>query len=109
MSCGKMRQNKGGCIAMFTLEKESMELLLFAYGLSFFALGISVLFASPKESEYFFASKIWLLGVFAISHAFEDWISLFRYLHPHTSFSLLDYFQSFLLLASYVFLFEFSR
>ena len=94
---------------MFTLEKESMELLLFAYGLSFFALGISVLFARPKESEYFFSCIFWLLGVFAISHAFEDWISLFKYLHPHTSFSLLDYFQSFLLLASYVFLFEFSR
>ncbi len=43
---------------MFTLEQESMELLLFVYGLSFFTLGVSVLFSRPKESEYFFASKI---------------------------------------------------
>ena len=94
---------------MFTLEQESMELLLFVYGLSFFTLGVSVLFSRPKESEYFFASKIWLLGVFAISHAFEDWISLFEYIHPKVKFTNLDYIQSFLLLISYIFLFEFSR
>ncbi len=94
---------------MFTIEKESMELLLFVYGLSFFVLGVSVLFSKPKESEYFFASKIWLLGVFAISHAFEDWISLFEYIHPEVKFTNLDYIQSFLLLVSYIFLFEFSR
>lgn len=86
-----------------------MELLLFAYGLSFFTLGISVLFSRPKESEYFFARKIWLLGVFAILHAFEDWISLLKYLHVDENFILLDYTQSLLLLASYIFLFEFSR
>jgi len=86
-----------------------MELLLFAYGLSFFTLGISVLFSRPKESEYFFARKIWLLGVFAILHAFEDWISLLKYLHIDENFILLDYTQSLLLLTSYIFLFEFSR
>ncbi len=94
---------------MFTIEQESMELLLFIYGLSFFVLGVSVLFARPRQSEYFFASKIWLLGVFAISHAFEDWISLFEYIHPEVKFVYLNYLQSFLLLISYIFLFEFSR
>ncbi len=94
---------------MFSLKQESMEILLFVYGLSFFALGISVLFARPKHSEYFFADKIWLLGVFATSHAFEDWISLFEYIHPEVKFVFLNYIQSFLLLISYIFLFEFSR
>jgi len=94
---------------MFSLEQESMEILLFIYGLSFFVLGVSVLFARPKQSEYFFADKIWILGVFAISHAFEDWISLFEYIHPRVKFVYLNYVQSFLLLVSYVFLFEFSR
>jgi len=65
---------------MFSLEQESMEVLLFVYGLSFFVLGVSVLFARPKQSEYFFAKKIWLLGVFAISHAFVEWIGLFEYM-----------------------------
>ena len=94
---------------MFAIEQESMELLLFVYGLSFFVLGVSVLFSRPKESEYFFAKKIWLLGVFAISHAFEDWIGLFEYVHPNVKFTTLNYLQSFLLLVSYIFLFEFSR
>jgi signal transduction histidine kinase len=94
---------------MFSLEQESMEILLFIYGLSFFVLGTSVLFARPKQSEYFFAEKIWLLGVFAISHAFVEWIGLFEYIHPEVKFAYLNYFKSFLLLVSYVFLFEFSR
>ncbi|NOX15410.1 MAG: HAMP domain-containing histidine kinase [Epsilonproteobacteria bacterium] len=94
---------------MFSIKQESMEILLFIYGLSFFVLGISVLFSRSRDSEYFFANKIWLLGVFAISHAFEDWISLFEYIHPKVKFPLLDYIQSFLLLVSYIFLFEFSR
>ncbi len=94
---------------MFSLAQESMEILLFIYGLSFFVLGISVLFSRPKQSEYFFANKIWLLGVFAISHAFEDWISLFEYIHPEVKYVFLNYIQSFLLLVSYIFLFEFSR
>lgn len=94
---------------MFEIERESMEILLFIYGLSFFVLGISVLFAKPKESEYFFANKIWYLGIFAISHAFEDWISLFKYIHPELKLTVLNSIQSFLLLLSYLFLFEFSR
>jgi signal transduction histidine kinase len=94
---------------VFSLEQESMEILLFIYGLSFFVLGVSVLFARPKQSEYFFAKKIWLLGVFAISHAFVEWIGLFEYIHPEVKFDYLNYFKSFLLLISYLFLFEFSR
>jgi len=94
---------------LFPIEKESMELILFAYGLSFFTLGVSVLFSRPKQSEYFFASKIWLLGVFAVLHAVEDWISLFKYIHLGVRFTYINYIQSLLLLVSYVFLFEFSR
>ncbi len=94
---------------MFTIEKESMEILLFIYGLSFFVLGIAVLFSQSKESEYSFANKIWLLGAFAVSHAFEDWISLFTYLHPNEKFIVLGYVQSFILLISYISIFEFSR
>ena len=94
---------------MFSIARESMEVLLFAYGLSFFSLGVSVLFLHSKDSEYFYANKIWILGVFAITHAFEDWISLFMYIHDNEVFTSLVTIQSILLLASYVCLFEFSR
>jgi len=94
---------------MFSIHTETMEILLFIYGLSFFVLGIAVLFSQSKESEYSFANKIWLLGAFAVSHAFEDWISLLTYLHPHEKFIVLGYVQSFILLISYISIFEFSR
>lgn len=94
---------------MFSIARESMEVLLFVYGLSFFSLGVSVLFLNSKDSEYFYANKIWILGVFALTHAFEDWISLFMYIHNNEVFTLLAYVQSILLFASYVCLFEFSR
>jgi len=94
---------------MFIFDGKVMELILFIYGLSFFTLGVSVLFSQSKESEYFYANKIWLLGSFAIVHAFEDWMGLFTYIHPDSKLPMLSYIQSFLLLLSYIFLFEFSR
>lgn len=85
-----------------------MDIIYFIYGLSFFILGVLVLFVRTKESEIFFARKIWLLGVFALLHAFVEWVFLYMYLYP--SFEpLLSPVKFLLLLASYLFLFEFSR
>ena len=94
---------------IYSLKQEGMEVLLFVYGLSFFVLGVSIFFSKPKESEYFFASKIWLLGTFAIIHSFVEWIGSFLYIHPELKGSFLSYLQLFLLLLSYIYLFEFSR
>ena len=85
-----------------------MEIILFIYGLSFFILGVLVLFVKTKESEFFFAKKIWLLGAFAILHACVEWIFLYMHLHPLVE-DLLTPIKLILLLASYLFLFEFSR
>jgi signal transduction histidine kinase len=94
---------------IYSLKQEGMEILLFIYGLSFFVLGTSVFFSKPKESEYFFASKIWLLGTFAIVHSSVEWIGSFLYIHPELKGGFISYLQLFLLLLSYIFLFEFSR
>ncbi|WP_052433573.1 sensor histidine kinase [Sulfurospirillum arsenophilum] len=85
-----------------------MEIILFVYGLSFFILGVLVLFVRTKESAIFFARKIWLLGVFAILHAFVEWVFLYMYLYPQYE-PLLSPIKFILLLLSYLFLFEFSR
>lgn len=85
-----------------------MEIILFVYGLSFFILGVLVLFVRTKESEIFFARKIWLLGIFAILHAFVEWIFLYMYLYPEYE-PLLSPIKFVFLLLSYLFLFEFSR
>lgn len=85
-----------------------MDIILFVYGLSFFVLGALVLSANPKESHFFFAKRIWLLGVFAILHAIVEWISLYQYIYPETK-SFLIHYELILLLLSYLFLFEFAR
>lgn len=85
-----------------------MEIILFIYGLSFFVLGVLVLFVKTKESNFFFAKKIWLLGAFAILHACVEWVFLYMYLYP-SSEKILNTVKLILLLFSYLFLFEFSR
>ena len=85
-----------------------MEIVLFIYGLSFFVLGVLVLFVRTKESEIFFARKIWLLGVFALFHAFVEWVFLYMYIFPEFE-TILSPIKASLLLVSYLFLFEFSR
>lgn len=85
-----------------------MEIIFFIYGLSFFTFGILVLFVRPKESNIFFANKIWLLGVFAILHAIVEWIAMYKFVYP-ISIEFLTPFEVGLLLLSYLALFEFSR
>ena len=85
-----------------------MDIILFIYGLSFFVLGTLVLFVKTKESEIFFAKKIWLLGAFALCHAFVEWVFLYMYIYPDFA-SMLNPIKGILLLFSYLFLFEFSR
>jgi len=85
-----------------------MDIIFFLYGLSFFILGVLVLFVRTSDSEIFFARKIWLLGIFAILHAFVEWIFLYMYLYPQHE-PILSPVKFIFLLLSYLFLFEFSR
>ena len=85
-----------------------MDIVYFIYGLSFFVLGVLVLFVRPKESDLFFANKIWLLGMFAILHAIVEWLVLYQYLYP-TAKEILEPIEILFLLLSYLSLFEFSR
>jgi len=85
-----------------------MDIVFFIYGLSFFILGVLLLFVRPKDSSLFFADKIWLLGLFAILHALVEWIAMYQYVYPHTKIFLAE-FEVVILLFSYLALFEFSR
>lgn len=85
-----------------------LSVILFFYGLFFFTLGVVVFNSSPKESNFFFAKKIWLLGMFGFTHAFVEWISLYYHLYPSTKPYLIPY-EILFLFASFIFLFEFSR
>ena len=85
-----------------------MDIVFFIYGLSFFILGVLLLFVRPKNSSLFFADKIWLLGLFAILHAFVEWIAMYQFVYPDTKEFLVE-FEVIFLLFSYLTLFEFSR
>ncbi len=85
-----------------------MDIVYFIYGLSFFVFGVLVLFVRTKDSDLFFADKIWFLGMFAILHAIVEWIVLYENIYP-SSKSFLIPFEVVILLLSYLFLFEFSR
>ena len=85
-----------------------MEIVFFVYGLSFFILGVLLLFIKPKDSNLFFANKIWLLGLFAILHAFVEWIAMYQFVYPDSK-EYLTQLEVLLLLFSYLSLFEFSR
>lgn len=85
-----------------------MDIIYFIYGLSFFVLGVLVLFVRPKESELFFANKLWLIGLFGILHAIEDWLVLYQHIYPSLTDLLIPIEVTFLLLSNLA-LFEFSR
>lgn len=85
-----------------------MDIVYFIYGLSFFVFGVLVLFVRTKDSDLFFANKIWFLGMFAILHAIVEWIVLYKNIYPSFETILIPFEVVFLLL-SYLFLFEFSR
>ncbi|MBE0491771.1 MAG: HAMP domain-containing histidine kinase [Sulfurospirillum sp.] len=85
-----------------------MEVIFFIYGLSFFVLGILVLFVKTKDSNIFFAKKIWLLAAFALCHSLVEWMFLYMYIFPQYE-SVLNPPKAVLLFISYLFLFEFSR
>ena len=85
-----------------------MELLFFIYGLALFSLGILIFFTPREESQIFFARKIWLLGMYAILHACVEWLACYMYLFED-SIPYLRPLKFVLLLASYLFLFEFTR
>jgi hypothetical protein len=77
------------------------------YGLSFVFLGVLILFWPRHEDEFSFARTLRFLGGFGLTHGFIEWMDLWRETHGATP--LLDTTEPFVLLFSYLFLFEFGR
>lgn len=84
-----------------------MNIILQFYGLSFLLLGLLILVWPKQESEYSVARILWLLGAFGLTHATVGWMELWRSMLAVTI--LVETIQPFILLASYLFLFEFGR
>lgn len=59
--------------ALFDFFETNMTVVLFAYGLSFFAMGLAVALQSRRPSELRMARRLPLLGTFGILHALASW------------------------------------
>ena len=77
------------------------------YGLSFLFLGLLILVWPKQNSAYSFARFLWLLGAFGIAHGTFEGMELWDEM-PGAA-SALSIIEPVLLLASYLFLFEFGR
>ena len=84
-----------------------MDVILQFIGLSFLFLGLLLLVWPHYEDEFSFARTLRFLGAFGLSHGFIEWMELWRELHE--GIPLFDTIKPFILLLSYLFLFEFGR
>src|SRR5512136_4967 len=88
------------------------DLLVFAYGLVFFILGVAVALQARRTSRLEFARSLAWLAAFGILHGLHEWGDLFipiqaAYLPAGTT-NWLRVLQLALLVASFVCLFEFG-
>ncbi len=84
-----------------------MDIIFLIYGLSFLVLGLAI-FAQPrKESRFNLVGFIWLLAVFGIIHGVLEWMDLWTMMRGEDT--SLNAAKPFVLLVSYLFLFEFGR
>ena len=84
-----------------------MDVILQFAGLSFLFLGLLLLVWPRHEDEFSFSRTLRFLGAFGLTHGFIEWIALWH--EVHGGIPLLDSIEPFVLLLSYLFLFEFGR
>jgi hypothetical protein len=66
-----------------------MIYIYFFYGLSFFTLGISIIFYPKKGSEFRIAKTLVFMALFGISHGIQEWAEMFSLMHnPAESIAL---------------------
>jgi len=84
-----------------------MIFILFVYGLSFFAFGLSLLQYPKQLQGVKFVKHIWLIGVFGLLHGSSEWIDMFKQIYVSHVYAL--NIASFVILPlSYAFLLYFA-
>jgi len=59
-------------------------LLYLVYGMVFFAMGVAITSRDTRTSNLSVARWLWLFGLFAYVHAFNEWFELYLILHEHS-------------------------
>lgn len=87
--------------------KENLDIVFFIYGLAFLVMGVAILLQPRRESEIGLAGILWILAVFAVSHAINEFLDMWAIIRGRSI--MLDIIRFSALFISYCFLFEFGR
>ena len=85
----------------------SINTFFIFYGLAFFVMGIIILLHPKKGSAFKLADILWLLACFGLVHGINEWLSMWVIIEYQSR--TLDLVKMFLLVSSFIFLFEFGK
>jgi signal transduction histidine kinase len=85
----------------------NLDVVFFIYGLTFVVVGIAILVQSKEESGFEIANILWLFAGFALIHGTNEFLDMWAIIKGVDR--ALDVIRSFMLVTSYLFLFEFGR
>src|SRR4030043_908482 len=85
----------------------SINTFFIFYGLAFFVMGIIILLHPKKGSAFKLADILWLLACFGLVHGINEWLSIWVIIEYQSR--TLDLVKMFLLVSSFIFLFEFDK
>lgn len=57
--------------------RQNMIVIMFAYGLAFFTMGLAIALQEKRASELYLARRLWLLTAFGLFHGFTEWGYIF--------------------------------
>lgn len=85
-----------------------LDLVFFAYALSFSAVGLLLFLQPRKETSFSMADSLWLLGTFGLLHGANEFLDMWEILKGPAAGSFV-WVKFAALASSYVFLLEFGR
>jgi len=87
--------------------QRNLDIVFFIYGLAFVAMGIAIWIQPKKKSRFKLANILWLLVGFGLIHGTNEFLDMWVIIKSRSP--VLDIVRSFILIVSYLFLFEFGR
>jgi signal transduction histidine kinase len=85
----------------------NLDVVFFIYGLTFIVMGIAILLQSKEESGFEIANILWLFAGYALIHGTNEFLDMWAIIKG--AGRTLNIIRSFILVISYLFLFEFGR
>ncbi|TRZ48775.1 hypothetical protein D4Q80_03265 [bacterium] len=92
---------------IYQWSQRNLDIVFFIYGLAFVAMGIAIWVQPKKESEFKLANILWLLAGFGLIHGTNEFLDMWAIIKGRSP--VLNTVRSFILIISYLFLFEFGR